>query len=683
MYTNSMILNPIQKKSTFQLENKALVFRKPIYSKSPISRTFTDHRPTFSAGLIKDFIPTSLTVPHNNQINKLNQIKPVNVLNMKSIQINPNNKINVSSSQVINNPMPNKVPILTPKISNSAIITNNNIINNQPVLTNNLKPVSVINMNNNANNINNYKIGSQISSNNYALYNPNQNFINPSVNQNAITNVSKIIPNPNQNTPINIVNPISNPIPFAKSNSFNNIINPNPIPISNPTTPVNQNQVIVKPISNPINPVQNNNQNIQSNIPTIIAKSVQNNNQNIQSNIPTIVAKPVQNNNQNIQSNIPTIIAKPVQNINQNIQSNIPTIIAKPVQNINQNIQSNIPTIIAKPVQNINQNIPIMAPTTVPNTIQKVISIPNQNQNTISVPNTIPNVLTSPNSFLIPSEKLNLNEFELLGEIGKGSFGKIYKVRWKVNQKLFALKNELVDDMEGINTRLSRGKAMRDFVQSTGCTGVVNIYGYHLIRQGNEYHYFELMDLCDTDFEKQIKMRANYLSYFTEAELNNIMKQLISTLSFLQKRHITHRDIKPQNILIANGQYKLCDFGDIRVMQRDGLVVQRIRGSELYMSPILFNALRQGVQTIQHNTYKSDVFSLGMCLFYAACLSFNGPVEIREVVNMKIKQQILNKYLGTRYSQNFIKFLYLMLLTNEIDRPDFVLLEDAMLKYGL
>ena len=621
-----MILNPIQKKSTFQLENKALVFRKPIYSKSPISRTFTDHRPTFSAGLIKDFIPISLTVPHNNQINKLNQIKPVNVLNMKSIQINPNNKINVSSSQVINNPMPNKVPILTPKISNSSTITNNNIINNQHVLTNNLKPVSVINMNNNANNINNYKIGSQISSNNYALYNPNQNFINPSVNQNAITNVSKIIPNPNQNTPINIVNPISNPIPFAKSNSFNNIINPNPIPISNPTTPVNQNQVIVKPISNPINPVQNN---------------------------------------------------------NQNIQSNIPTIIAKPVQNNNQNIQSNIPTFIAKSVQNINQNIPIMAPTTVPNTIQKVISIPNQNQNTISVPNTIPNVLTSPNSFLIPSEKLNLNEFELLGEIGKGSFGKIYKVRWKVNQKLFALKNELVDDMEGINTRLSRGKAMRDFVQSTGCTGVVNIYGYHLIRQGNEYHYFELMDLCDTDFEKQIKMRANYLSYFTEAELNNIMKQLISTLSFLQKRHITHRDIKPQNILIANGQYKLCDFGDIRVMQRDGLVVQRIRGSELYMSPILFNALRQGVQTIQHNTYKSDVFSLGMCLFYAACLSFNGPVEIREVVNMNIKQQILNKYLGTRYSQKFIKFLYLMLLTNEDDRPDFVLLEDAMLKYGL
>ena len=178
-------------------------------------------------------------------------------------------------------------------------------------------------------------------------------------------------------------------------------------------------------------------------------------------------------------------------------------------------------------------------------------------------------------------------------------------------------------------------------------------------------------------------MRSNYGSYYTEGELHNIIKQLISTLSFLQKMHITHRDIKPQNILIANGRYKLCDFGDIRVMQRDGEVVQRIRGSELYMSPILFYGLRRGLQYIEHNTYKSDAFSLGMCLFYAACLSFDGPVEIREVKNMNIKAQILNKYLGARYSQKLIKILYMMLYEEESLRPDFILLEDAIMKYGL
>ena len=110
-----------------------------------------------------------------------------------------------------------------------------------------------------------------------------------------------------------------------------------------------------------------------------------------------------------------------------------------------------------------------------------------------------------------------------------------------------------------------------------------------------------------------------------------------------EKLNITHRDIKPQNILIFNGRYKLCDFGEIRVLKRDGLIVQRIRGSELYMSPILFYGLRNKLLQVRHNTYKSDVFSLGMCLFFAAGLSYRGPVEIREVSDMKQKEFILNK----------------------------------------
>ena len=293
------------------------------------------------------------------------------------------------------------------------------------------------------------------------------------------------------------------------------------------------------------------------------------------------------------------------------------------------------------------------------------------------------NNISYQNSFLEPGNQIDLKEYDLLGEIGKGSFGKIYKVKWKVNQKYYALKAEVLDDEKDINTRLNRGSAMRNFVQSTGCQGVVNILGSYQIKRGRDFLYFELMELCEGDFEQEIKLRSNFGSYYSEGELDNIIKQLISTLSFLQKRHITHRDIKPQNILISNGKYKLCDFGDIRVMQRDGLVIQRIRGSELYMSPILFNALRRGLQQVEHNTYKSDVFSLGMCLFYAACLSFDGPVEIREINDMNMKMQILNKYLSARYSQKLIRIFYLMLLTEESDRPDFIQLENAILKYGL
>ena len=165
--------------------------------------------------------------------------------------------------------------------------------------------------------------------------------------------------------------------------------------------------------------------------------------------------------------------------------------------------------------------------------------------------------------------------------------------------------------------------------------------------------------------------------------MSNVILQLVTTLSFLQKNHITHRDIKPQNILILNGIYKLCDFGDIRVMERDGIVVQRVRGSELYMSPILFNGLRSKAIQVRHNTYKSDVFSLGMCIFLAACISYDGLVEIRELSDSNQKLFIINKYLSLRYSPRIIKIIHLMLQTEEIDRPDFILLESIIKQYGL
>ena len=130
--------------------------------------------------------------------------------------------------------------------------------------------------------------------------------------------------------------------------------------------------------------------------------------------------------------------------------------------------------------------------------------------------------------------------------------------------------------------------------------------------------------------------------------------------------------------MIVNGHYKLCDFGEIRIMKREGIVVQRIRGSELYMSPILFFGLRQNMIQVRHNTYKSDVFSLGMCLLYAATMYFNCTDEIREIIDMNEIKMILNKYLGDRYSKKFISLIHLMLQVEEQHRPDFIHLEEKL-----
>ena len=52
------------------------------------------------------------------------------------------------------------------------------------------------------------------------------------------------------------------------------------------------------------------------------------------------------------------------------------------------------------------------------------------------------------------------------------------------------------------------------------------------------------------------------------------------------------------------------------------------------MSPIVFKDYHSGIQTIKHNTYKSGVFSLGMCLFFATALNYGGLNITRETYNV-------------------------------------------------
>ena len=297
---------------------------------------------------------------------------------------------------------------------------------------------------------------------------------------------------------------------------------------------------------------------------------------------------------------------------------------------------------------------------------------------------------------LEPKIKLNLKEFIFGEQIGNGTFGKIFSVKWVNNNKYYAMKKEILTDLEDVEKRRNNSKIIQNFIKNTKCKGVINLYGNlcfksnkqknnfndNIINLINETHYiyYELMEKAQRDWDKEINFRRLHKLHYTENELLNIMTQLIKTLSLLEKNHITHRDIKPQNILVLNGEYKLGDFGEIRVLKREGLIVQRVRGSELYMSPILFHGLHLNLLQVKHNTYKSDVFSLGMCLFYAASLTYCGVDSIRELTDMKKIKHILFQFLSERYSNKLIMFIYSMLEIDENKRMNFIQLENKLVK---
>ena len=142
-------------------------------------------------------------------------------------------------------------------------------------------------------------------------------------------------------------------------------------------------------------------------------------------------------------------------------------------------------------------------------------------------------------------------------------------------------------------------------------------------------------------------------------------------LLYIQKKFkLSHRDIKPQNILVfEDGLYKLADFGEAKEV-KISKKLNTLRGTELYMSPALFEGLKQGKNNVSHDPFKSDVFSLGFCLLYASSLNYELLYEARDNdININ---RILNKsFIKKFYSDKLICILYNMLLFEEKERFSF------------
>ena len=124
----------------------------------------------------------------------------------------------------------------------------------------------------------------------------------------------------------------------------------------------------------------------------------------------------------------------------------------------------------------------------------------------------------------------------------------------------------------------------------------------------------------------------------------------------------------------------MADFGEAKEVK---LMTQKhkgtLRGTELYMAPALFNSLYYD-EVVEHNPYKSDVFSVGYCVLFAATLSFNILYELRKVTSKKMIYEVINKYLSGSYSAKFICLMCRMVEYNEKYRFDFIQLKGFLEK---
>jgi serine/threonine protein kinase len=270
--------------------------------------------------------------------------------------------------------------------------------------------------------------------------------------------------------------------------------------------------------------------------------------------------------------------------------------------------------------------------------------------------------------------KFDINDYTLYKQIGEGSYGVIYQAYNNNDKKKYALKKIIahdIDELEGFEEEF-------ELVYVCDHPNVMKIYGICVnILDSTTYALYVLMELALGDWNDEIKKHLSVRKNYKEDDLINILKQIINALLFMQtKMKIAHRDIKPQNILVfKNKIYKVADFGEAKEA-KIAKQLNTLRGTELYMSPVLYDGLKKDKDDVTHNPYKSDVFSLGFCLMYAASLNFNIIYEVRDVTDMNRIGKILQRHFRNKYTEKFIQVLLSMLEIDESKRYDFVELND-------
>ncbi len=226
-------------------------------------------------------------------------------------------------------------------------------------------------------------------------------------------------------------------------------------------------------------------------------------------------------------------------------------------------------------------------------------------------------------------------QLEIIGFIGKGGMGAVYKARQPALDRIVALKVLPAQGPGGPAFPDRFNREARALARLTHA----NIVAVHDFGQVHGFAFF-VMEFVDGLNLRQLEQAGR----LTPREALKIVPQICEALQFAHDEGIVHRDIKPENILLdKRGRVKIADFGIAKIMGREqdaGVPETRHAiGTPHYMAPEQI----EKPETVDH---RADIFSLGV-VFYEMLTGelplgkFNPPSRKVEV-DVRLDEVVLH-----------------------------------------
>ena len=275
--------------------------------------------------------------------------------------------------------------------------------------------------------------------------------------------------------------------------------------------------------------------------------------------------------------------------------------------------------------------------------------------------------------------RTDFKKLELFGNGKKNT--RVFKVKHIKTGKIYVLKEVEAHSLDKLNEYKEEAVQLSK-VQNH--PNVLQFYGYYFYETPhNTYKLGIISESINRELNLELiyRKRAKSRQYFSENELLIMIYSLVDAFAYLESVGICHRDIKPTNLfLLENFQIKVIDFGESKEFvdeddeEDEHSALATIRGTPQYLSPILWEAhVINQVKHVEHNMFKSDVFSAGLVLFQIAALKdVNGFNQKTDNCNGERLIYEGLRMLGKKYSNKIIDILGLMLKFDENERPNFI-----------